>query len=196
MVRAMKVMAAGLDGRHSFMEDYTYHLGPRRRHSARRPHAGDLPSDRRWPAIDSRSTRSSSAARPTRCDSSSMPSRAARSRPASPTWATASAWSRRAWTSSPPPQPLPKLPVARAVWGPARTSRRRDGLDPRRRRAPHGLRLGGHDGASHGLRRDGGHRDPRDRRATRSSGISRASCAGTTSTGASPKAGDLGHDGP
>ena len=67
LVRAMKVMADGLPGGTSFMEDYTYHLEPERPPGARRAHAGNLPSpsppaSRRWKSI-----RSASAARPIRC---------------------------------------------------------------------------------------------------------------------------------
>ena len=46
------------------------------------------------------------------------PSRAPRSSPASPTWATGSGWSRPSSTSSRREQPLPRLPVARAMWTP------------------------------------------------------------------------------
>ena len=51
LVRAMKVMATGLAGGTSFMEDYTYHLDPKRREGARRPHARDLPDDRARQAV-------------------------------------------------------------------------------------------------------------------------------------------------
>ena len=47
----MKVMAAGLKGGTSFMEDYTYHLDPASAAGARRAHAGDLPVDRRRQAV-------------------------------------------------------------------------------------------------------------------------------------------------
>ena len=67
LVRAMKVMASGLPGGTSFMEDYTYHLDPKGDEGARRAHAGDLPLDRRRASRRWRSTRSASAARPTRC---------------------------------------------------------------------------------------------------------------------------------
>ena len=40
--RAMKVMAQGLPGGTSFMEDYTYHLDPAGPAGPGRPHAGDL----------------------------------------------------------------------------------------------------------------------------------------------------------
>jgi L-arabinose isomerase len=43
LLRAMKVMSAGLVGGTSFMEDYTYHFSPIGRQSAGRAHAGNLP---------------------------------------------------------------------------------------------------------------------------------------------------------
>ena len=43
LVRAMKVMASGLKGGTSFMEDYTYHLDPKGMPGARGAHAGNLP---------------------------------------------------------------------------------------------------------------------------------------------------------
>ena len=46
LVRALKVMGAGLKGGCSFMEDYTYHLNPGDE-GARRPYARDLPDHRR-----------------------------------------------------------------------------------------------------------------------------------------------------
>ena len=69
-----KVMAAGLAGGTSFMEDYTYDLGPGRARP-RRAHARDLPVDRRRRARAARSTRCRSAAARTRCGSSSTRAR-------------------------------------------------------------------------------------------------------------------------
>ena len=66
LVRAMKVMAAGLPGGTSFMEDYTYHLDPGGHEGARRAHAGDLPVHRRTASPRWRSIRWASAARPIR----------------------------------------------------------------------------------------------------------------------------------
>ena len=51
LLRAMKVMGAGLPGGTSFMEDYTYHLDPKRPPGARRAHARDLRVDRRGQAL-------------------------------------------------------------------------------------------------------------------------------------------------
>ena len=51
LVRAMKVMAAGLKGGTSFMEDYTYHLDPKGHAGAGRAHAGDLPEHRQGQAV-------------------------------------------------------------------------------------------------------------------------------------------------
>ena len=47
LLRVLKVMAGGLPGGTSFMEDYTYHLGPGERADPRRPHARGLPVHRR-----------------------------------------------------------------------------------------------------------------------------------------------------
>ena len=64
MVRAMKVMAAGLPGGVSFMEDYTYHFAPTGDLILGRAHARGLPVDRRGraaargpPAVDRRQGR-------------------------------------------------------------------------------------------------------------------------------------------
>ena len=51
LVRILKVMAAGLDGGTSFMEDYTYHLAPDESQGARRAHARGVPVDRRRSAV-------------------------------------------------------------------------------------------------------------------------------------------------
>ena len=46
LLRTLKVVAEGLPGGTSFMEDYTYHLGPRRGEDPRRAHARGLPLHR------------------------------------------------------------------------------------------------------------------------------------------------------
>ena len=79
LVRAAKVMAAGLPGGTSFMEDYTYHLDPARRAGARartcwRSARRSPPASRRAKFI-----RSASAARKTRCGWCSTRRRARRS---------------------------------------------------------------------------------------------------------------------
>jgi L-arabinose isomerase len=52
LVRAMKVMASGLKGGTSFMEDYTYHLQPNGMQGrAWRAHAGDLSEHRGWQGV-------------------------------------------------------------------------------------------------------------------------------------------------
>ena len=92
LVRAMKVMAAGLPGGTSFMEDYTYHLHPGGVQGAGRPHAGVLPLAGRRQALAARSIPWASAARPTRrgwC--STCPGRPGGERVPASTWATASA---------------------------------------------------------------------------------------------------------
>ncbi len=45
LVRSMKVMASGLKGGTSFMEDYTYHLDPSMDESAWSTHAGNMPDN-------------------------------------------------------------------------------------------------------------------------------------------------------
>ena len=80
LVRAMKVMADGLKGGTSFMEDYTYHLS-KGHAGAGRAHAGDLPVDREPQSPRSRSIRWGSAARRTRCGWCSTRSLARRSTP-------------------------------------------------------------------------------------------------------------------
>ena len=63
-----------------------------------------------------------------------------------------------------PDAPLPKLPVARALWVPApEPEGRRGRLDPCRRGAPLGLQLGRDRAAPGGLRRHGRDRVPPDR---------------------------------
>ena len=118
LVRAMKVMAAGLPGGTSFMEDYTYHLDPARDEGARRAHARDLPVDRREAALAG--------------DPSARHRRQGRPGPAGVRRAGRAGGQRvdhrhgqplphdrqrgRTWCR--PTQPLPKLPVARALWMP------------------------------------------------------------------------------
>ena len=119
LVRAMKVMAAGLPGGTSFMEDYTYHLEPERAAGARRAHARNLPIDRRRAGRRSKFIRSASAAKRTRCGwcSTRRPARRSTSRSIDMGnrfrlhASTRSTWWRR-------DEPLPKLPVARALWSP------------------------------------------------------------------------------
>ena len=103
MVRAMKVMAAGLPGGVSFMEDYTYHLDRRAATSVLGAHmlevcqsiAGGAAAARGPPAVDRRQGRPG----PARVR---RPSRAGGRRLRSPTWASASGWSRPSSTSSRP----------------------------------------------------------------------------------------------
>ena len=117
LVRAMKVMAAGLPGGTSFMEDYTYHLDPARDEGAGRPHAGDLPVDRRRPAVagdPSAGHRRQGRPRPAgvRRGRRAGPERLD-DRPGQPLPAD-----RERGGCGPAGQPLPKLPVARALWVP------------------------------------------------------------------------------
>ena len=118
LVRAMKVMSAGLKGGVSFMEDYTYHfsasgdkvLGAHMLEicesiAVDQAQAGD-PA-----AFDWRQGRSGAPDLRLR-----TPAR--RLAPPSWIWASASAWLPTWWMLSRPMQPLPKLPVARALWLP------------------------------------------------------------------------------
>ena len=110
---------AALPGGTSFMEDYTYHLGPGRAEDPRRAHARGLPDHRRRPTLAARSTRWASAAARTRSGWSS------RARPARPSWSGLLDLGDRFRLVAneidvvPPDEPLPELPVARAVWKPA-----------------------------------------------------------------------------
>ena len=70
-------------------------------------------------AVAARSTRWASATGRTRSGWSSTPLPAPASSSGWPTSATGSGWWPTRSTSSPPDEPLPKLPVARAVWKPA-----------------------------------------------------------------------------
>ena len=139
LVRIAKVMATGLDGGTSFMEDYTYHLAPGGP-KVLGAHmleicpsiAAAKPSCEIHPLGDRRQGRPGAArvhgARPARPSSSG-----------SSTSATASAWSLNEVDVVPPDEELPQLPVARARL--AAAARSRDGgrgLARRRRPAPHG----------------------------------------------------------
>ena len=118
LVRAAKVMGAGLPGGASLMEDYTYDLTPGVGADPRRAHARDLPDPDHVEADASRSTRSASAARRTR---------SAWCSDADPgvgvVVSLADMRDRFRLTANvvdvvPPTADLPHLPVARAVWEP------------------------------------------------------------------------------
>ena len=119
LLRILKAAAVGLPGGTSFMEDYTYHLGPGTPKVLGRAHARGLPVDRgratagRDPPAGDRRPRGPGADGLRRRD----PAR--RSSSACATSATGSDWSptRSRWCA--PDEPLPRLPVARAVWQPA-----------------------------------------------------------------------------
>ena len=91
LVRAMKVMAAGLPGGTSFMEDYTYHLAPDGMKVLGAHMLEICPSIAGHEDRRSRSTRSSigGKADPARLVFDARPAR--RSTPRSSTWAIASA---------------------------------------------------------------------------------------------------------
>ena len=93
LVRILKVMATGLDGGTSFMEDYTYDLEPGRAAGAGRAYARDLPVDRRRDAVVRDPPALDRRPRGSRCGSCSTPRRARRSSSPCSTSATASACS-------------------------------------------------------------------------------------------------------
>ena len=155
LVRAMKVMAAGLKGGTSFMEDYTYHLDPANaagawRRTCWRSARRSPPAGRRWRFI-----RSGSAARKTRCDWCSTRRRARPSTRRSSTWAAASAcWSTRS-TWSHRPSRCQSFRSREPSGNAPRFPNRRRRLDPRRRPAPHQLQPGRHHGTARSVRRNG-----------------------------------------
>ena len=118
LTRAVKVMAAGLPGGTSFMEDYTYHLDPAGPKVLGVAHARNLSLARPRLPLRAKSTRWASAARRIRCGWSSRRRPARRS-----TWRMLDLGDRfrllvNEVDAVDPEQPLPKLPVARALWSP------------------------------------------------------------------------------
>ena len=118
LVRLVKVMAAGLPGGTSFMEDYTYHLDPSGpmvlgAHMLEVcPSIADgKPSLRDPPARDRRQAA-------TRCAWSSTPARARPSSPALMDMGDRFRIMVNEIDVVPPHEPMPKLPVGRAVWRP------------------------------------------------------------------------------
>lgn len=137
LLRTLKVAADGLPGGTSFMEDYTYHLGPGTRRcwarTCSRCARRSRPPPRAW-----RSTRSASATARTRSGWCSTPSRARPSSSACPTWATASGScsTRSTWcrpTSRCPTSPSPGRCGSRGRISPPR---RRPGSWPVARTTP------------------------------------------------------------
>jgi len=117
LVRAMKVMAAGLPGGTSFMEDYTYHLDP----------AGPLVLGAHMleicPTLAAETP--SCEIHPLGIGGRSDPVRLVFSAPAGPAVNVAMLdlgerfrWLINAVDAVRPPAALPRLPVARAVWAP------------------------------------------------------------------------------
>ena len=172
LVRAMKVMAAGLKGGRRFMEDYTYHFEPERHEGARRAHAGDLPelSPPSKPKLEIHPLSIGGKADPVRLvfDAKTGPALNA---------SIMDMGNRFRMIVNevdvvPTDAPLPKLPVARALWLP------RPNLKVA---AAAWIYAGGahHTGFSFDLtlehlrrlRRDGGHRVPADRQRHHVSGF-------------------------
>ena len=118
LVRTLKAMAVGRDGRHLVHGGLHLRPDPGRGAGARRPHARGLPDDRRRHARRARSTRWASAAGRTRSGWCSTPHPARRWCSASPTWGSGSGWwpTRSTWWRR--RSRCAELPVARAVWRP------------------------------------------------------------------------------
>ena len=164
LVRAMKVMAAGLDGGTSFMEDYTYHLDPKNTKVLGAHMLEVCPSIAEGkPSLE---------VHPLGIGGKADPARLVFCAGAGPALnASLVDLGNRfrlivnAVDVVAPDGPLPNLPTARAVWVPQPEPQGGGGgVDLRRRGAPHRLQPGPHPGAPRGLRRDGGHRVRPDRR--------------------------------
>ena len=138
LVRILKVMGDGLPGGTSFMEDYTYHLGDPVPEVLGAHMLEVCPSIAARQAHRARSTRCRSAAARTRSGSCSTPHPG----PAVVV-GLADLGDRFRLIANEvdlvePDAPLPRLPVARAVWRPRPDlADRRRGLAHRRRPAPH-----------------------------------------------------------
>ena len=161
LVRAAKVMGAGLPGGASLMEDYTYDLTPGRGAHPRRPHARSLPHASPPPGPAWRSTRSSIGGRedPVRLVFTADPG------PGVVVALTDMRDRFRLVANQvevvPPSAPLPRLPVGRAVWKPAPDfAHLRHRLADRRRGPPHRHVHRGRPRGLRGLRPHGRHRAP------------------------------------
>ena len=163
LVRAMKVMADGLPGGASFMEDYTYHMPPDG-HLVLGAHmlevcpsiAAGKPKLEIHALVDRRAGRSGSARvrrAPRRC-AQRQPDRSRHPLPAP----------GQRGDRGRPSGAAEAAGRARGVGMQARLQDRLRGLDPCGRRPPHRLQLRGHGRDARGLRHDRGHRDGADRR--------------------------------
>ena len=184
LVRILKVMADGLPGGTSFMEDYTYHLGdpvPEVLGAHMLEVCPSIAGGR--PSCEIHPLSIGGEADPVRLVFDAAPGSGASSS-AWPTSAIASGSIASEVDIVEPDAPLPRLPVARAVWRPRpdlATGRR--GVADRRRAAPHGA-----DDGARAWRRSPDFADDRRRRAasrstrTTTAPRSSASCAGTRPT--------------
>ena len=118
LLRVLKVAGAGLPGGTSFMEDYTYDLVPGEREDPRRPHARGLPDASPARSRGSRCTRSASAAARTPPAWCSPRHRVRASSSAGRDLGDRFRWVANEIDVVEPSEPLPNLPVARAVWQP------------------------------------------------------------------------------
>ena len=138
LLATIKAMGRNQDGGTSFMEDYTYHLArARRRFSARTCSRSAPPSPRT--SRGSKSTRWESAVGRTPYGWSSTPNPGPATVVGSGDLGERFRMVANEITVVHPDEPLPKLPVARAVWVPKPAGSGHFGrvLDQRRRTAPH-----------------------------------------------------------
>ena len=181
LLRVLKVMAAGPAGGTSFMEDYTYHLGPGRAEDPRRAHARGLPDHHATvPAV--RSIRSGSATGRTRSGWCSRRRPARVSSWASRTPGTVSASPRTRSRSSSPTSRCPAACRAGRLEAGARPVDLHRELAAGRRAAPHRPVHRGRPRGAGGLRPYRRHRAARHRRGHHRRGSSRRSSAGTRPT--------------
>ena len=182
LVRAMKVMATGLPGGTSFMEDYTYHLVPDRPQVLGAHMLEVCPSiSAETPSCEVHPLSIGGKADPVRLVFTASPG------PAVAVGLLDMGERFRMVLNEvdvvSPPADLPRLPVARALWEPRpEPEDRRRGMAAGRRSSPHELQHGTPTPASRGFRRDGRYRARHDRRRPRRWRTSRRSCAGTRPT--------------
>ena len=119
LLRTLKVMADGLPGGTSFMEDYTYHLVPGEEKILGAHMLEVCPTiAAARPTLEIHPLGIGGREDPVRLVFDAAPG-AGRRRRHRATSATGSAWSPTRSRSSRRDEPLPNLPVARAVWRPA-----------------------------------------------------------------------------
>ena len=118
MLRTVKVMAEGLPGGTSFMEDYTYDLTPGRERILGAHMLEVCPSIAAGDADPGGASAVDRRPRGSRCGCASPRRPPTRSSSESATWVRDSGWWPTKYASSSRRQQLPNLPVACAVWEP------------------------------------------------------------------------------